>query len=105
MLRIRLRRMGKKKQASYRVVVADQDSPRDGAFFKQSEAIIFSMTPAERRNPDVLNGSRRRRIAKGSGTTPADVNRLLNQFKDAKKLMQAMTTGKGAGGLMRMLGM
>ena len=63
------------------------------------------MTPEERRNPDVLNGSRRRRIAKGSGSTPADVNRLLNQFKDAKKLMQAMTTGKGAGGVMRMLGL
>jgi signal recognition particle subunit SRP54 len=76
----------------------------DGSFFKQSEAIICSMTPEERHNPDVLNGSRRRRIARGSGTTPADVNRLLNQFKDAKKLMQAMTTGKGGGGLMRMLG-
>ncbi len=77
----------------------------DGSYFKQAEAIISSMTPQERHNPDVLNGSRRRRIAKGSGTTPADVNRLLNQFKDAKKLMQAMATGKGAGGLMRMLGM
>jgi signal recognition particle subunit SRP54 len=77
----------------------------DKAYFKQSEAIIYSMTPQERRDPDLLNGSRRRRIARGSGTTPADVNRLLNQFKDAKKLMQAMTTGKGAGGLMRMLGL
>lgn len=77
----------------------------DDSFFKQSEAIIQSMTFEERRHPDLLNGSRRRRIALGSGTTPADVNRLLNQFKDAKKLMQAMTTGKGAGGLMRMLGL
>ncbi|MDA0365063.1 MAG: signal recognition particle protein [Chloroflexi bacterium] len=77
----------------------------DDRFFKQSEAIIQSMTIEERRHPDLLNGSRRRRIALGSGTTPADVNRLLNQFKDAKKLMQAMTTGKGAGGLMRMLGL
>ncbi|MEX2229736.1 MAG: signal recognition particle protein [Dehalococcoidia bacterium] len=77
----------------------------DDSFFKQSEAIIQSMTLEERRHPDVLNGSRRRRIALGSGTSPADVNRLLNQFKDAKKLMQAMTTGKGAGGLMRMLGL
>ncbi len=74
-------------------------------FFRQSEAIVRSMTLAERRNPELLNGSRRRRVAKGSGTTPADVNRLLNQFKDARKLMQAMSTGKGAGGFMRMLGM
>jgi signal recognition particle subunit SRP54 len=77
----------------------------DDSFFKQSEAIIHSMTFEERRHPDILNGSRRRRIAQGSGVMPADVNRLLNQFRDAKKLMQAMTTGKGAGGLMRMLGL
>ncbi|MDA0269990.1 MAG: signal recognition particle protein [Chloroflexi bacterium] len=75
------------------------------AYFRQSEAIIFSMTAQERRHPEILNGSRRRRIARGSGTTPADVNRLLNQFADARKLMKAMTTGKGAGGLMRMLGL
>lgn len=72
---------------------------------KQSRAIIQSMTLEERRNPDILNGSRRRRIAHGAGMTPADVNRLLNQFKDARKLMRAMTTGRGAGGLMRMLGL
>ncbi|MPZ99891.1 MAG: signal recognition particle protein [Dehalococcoidia bacterium] len=77
----------------------------DDRFFRQSEAIVLSMTIEERRNPDLLNGSRRRRIARGSGTTPAEVNRLLNQFKEAKKLMHAMTSGKGAGGLMRMLGM
>ncbi len=75
------------------------------AFIKQAEAIIQSMTLAERRNPDVLNGSRRRRIALGSGTTAADVNRLLNQYREAKKLMQMMSGGgKGAGGLRRMLG-
>jgi len=77
----------------------------DDGFFRQSEAIVRSMTLQERRNPEILNGSRRRRVARGSGTTPADVNRLLNQFKDARKLMQAMTSGKGAGGIMRMLGM
>ena len=76
----------------------------DESFITHSEAIVLSMTPEERRNPDLLNGSRRRRIAKGSGTTPAEVNRLLNQFKDAKKLMQAMASGKGAGGLGRLLG-
>ena len=77
----------------------------DDGFFRQSEAIVRSMTLEERRHPEILNGSRRRRVARGSGTNPADVNRLLNQFKDARKLMQAMTSGKGAGGLMRMLGM
>ena len=76
----------------------------DDGFFRQSEAIVRSMTREERRHPEILNGSRRRRIARGSGTTPADVNRLLNQFTQARKLMQAMTSGKGAGGIMRMLG-
>jgi signal recognition particle subunit SRP54 len=78
----------------------------DDSYFTQTTAIIQSMTVEERRHPDVLNGSRRRRIASGSGTTPADVNRLLNQFKQAKQLMQAMTGGggKGAGGLRKMLG-
>ncbi|MEE8422222.1 MAG: signal recognition particle protein, partial [Dehalococcoidia bacterium] len=79
------------------------------AGFAQGEAIILSMTPQERRHPDVLDGSRRRRIARGSGTTPADVNRLLNQFTQAKTLMQTLTQGdgrggKGLGGLGRMLG-
>lgn len=64
----------------------------------RSEAIIRSMTPAERRRPQILTGSRRRRVAAGSGTTPADVNRLLNQFTKAKKLMQAMTGGGRGGG-------
>ncbi len=72
---------------------------------RQSRAIIQSMTLEERRHPDILDGSRRRRIAHGAGMSPADVNRLLNQFKDARKMMRAMTTGKGAGGLMRMLGL
>ena len=75
------------------------------SLWTQSEAIIRSMTPEERHDPAILNGSRRRRIAHGSGTTPADVNRLLNQFTEAKKLMQAMTTGKGAGVLGRLLGL
>jgi signal recognition particle subunit SRP54 len=74
-------------------------------FFKHSEAIIQSMTIEERRDPEILDGSRRRRIAVGSGQTPADVNRLLNQYREAKKMMQAMTTGKGVGGIMRMMGM
>ena len=57
---------------------------------KKTEAIINSMTPAERRNPKILNASRRRRIAKGSGTQVQDVNRLLKQFRDARRLMKTM---------------
>ena len=66
--------------------------------FKQIEAIIGSMTPAERENPEILNARRRERIAKGSGTTMADVNRLLKQFEDTRKMMK-MVAG---GGNMRM---
>jgi len=58
--------------------------------FKHVEAIILSMTPAERRNPDILNGSRRARIAKGSGRPVAEVNRLVKQFKEMQKFMKGM---------------
>ena len=54
----------------------------------RTEAIILSMTPRERANPDILNGSRRRRIASGSGTSVEDVNRLLKQFEQTKKMMK-----------------
>jgi signal recognition particle subunit SRP54 len=57
---------------------------------KHVEAIIQSMTLEERKNPDVLNGSRRRRIAVGAGTTPEEVSRLVNQFKQAQKLMKQL---------------
>ncbi len=63
------------------------------------EAIINSMTPEERRNPEIINGSRRRRIARGSGTSVQDVNRLLKQFEQTRKLMKQlseMSGGKGA---------
>jgi signal recognition particle subunit SRP54 len=73
-----------------------QATQLDDSFFKQAEAIVFSMTPQERRNPDMINGSRRRRIATGSGTTPQDVNQLLKQWKEAKKMMQMMASGKAA---------
>jgi signal recognition particle subunit SRP54 len=63
---------------------------------KQVEAIISSMTIVERRNPEVLNGSRRRRIATGSGTTVQDVNQLVKQFRDMRKMMKEMgLLGKG----------
>ena len=58
------------------------------------KAIIQSMTPKERTHPEILNGSRRRRIAAGSGTTVQDVNKLLNQFNQTKDLMKKMSSGK-----------
>ncbi|MBI4336599.1 MAG: signal recognition particle protein [Chloroflexi bacterium] len=64
---------------------------------KKIEAIIFSMTPQERRNPDILDGSRKRRVARGSGTQVQDVNALLNQFREVQKLMKQFSQGKGRG--------
>jgi signal recognition particle subunit SRP54 len=58
--------------------------------FKHIEAIIQSMTIEERKNPDILNGSRRRRIAMGSGNDIAEVNKLLKQFEDTRKMMRMM---------------
>ena len=74
----------------------------DEDFWKHAEAIVYSMTPQERRHPEIITGSRRKRIAAGSGTTPQQVNQLLNQWKQAKKLAQAVASGKGPG-LLRML--
>jgi len=58
------------------------------------EAIILSMTPEERSNPRIIGGSRRRRIAKGSGTTPQDVNQLLNRFQQVQKVTKLISKGK-----------
>ncbi len=71
---------------------------------KKIQAIIESMTFYERRNPKVINGSRRKRIALGSGTEPADVNHLMNQFTQAQKMMKMFSKNKGAKALMRMFG-
>ena len=65
---------------------------------RRTEAIIFSMTAQERANPEVINGSRRVRISKGSGTTVADVNRLVKQFTEMKKMMKQMGQKSGRGG-------
>ncbi len=73
----------------------------DRGELKRTEAIIRAMTPAERRDPSVLNGSRRRRIAAGSGTTLPDVNRLVKQFAEMQKLMKQLS---GAGGRRAALG-
>jgi signal recognition particle subunit SRP54 len=70
---------------------------------KLTEAIINSMTPEERRNHDVLNASRRKRIARGSGTTVTDVNQMINEYLEMCKMMRMMTSG-GLGGMMGGLG-
>ena len=72
---------------------AIKDVDIDNNSFKSVEAIILSMTPYERENPAVINGSRRRRIADGSGTTIADVNRLLKQFEGTRKIMKTVASG------------
>ena len=78
---------------------AIKDVDIDDDAFKGIEAIILSMTPKERSNPEILNSSRRTRIAKGSGTTLQDVNRLLKQFEQTRKMMK-MVTGSKMGKLM-----
>lgn len=70
-----------------------KDVDIDDDAFKGVEAIIYSMTPAERENPELINGSRRKRIATGSGTTIQDVNRLLKQFDESKKMMRMLSKG------------
>tara|TARA_B110000263_G_scaffold249936_1_gene269366 strand:+ start:77 stop:1429 length:1353 start_codon:yes stop_codon:yes gene_type:complete len=69
----------------------------------KAESIIYSMTPEERSKPEMIGGSRRRRIAKGSGTFPQDVNQLLNQFKQVRKMMKEMSSSGGQKKMMRML--
>jgi signal recognition particle subunit SRP54 len=71
-----------------------QDVQVDDKQLARVEAIIRSMTPSERRNPKTINGSRKRRIAAGSGTRPQDVNGVLKQFSQAQKMMKAMAGGK-----------
>ena len=65
-----------------------------GREMDRTKAIILSMTPAERADPSIINGSRRRRIAAGSGTTPRDVNQLLNQFSTMRKMMRQISRGR-----------
>ncbi|MDO4483132.1 MAG: signal recognition particle protein [Clostridia bacterium] len=86
--------------------LSGKDIDIDDNAMKKPEAIIRSMTPKERRNPGILNASRRKRIAAGSGTTVQDVNQLINQFEQAKKMMKQMTNIKGRGRMrMRFPGM
>ncbi|MFH5882946.1 signal recognition particle protein [Halalkalibaculum sp. DA3122] len=78
-----------------------QDEELDEEAFKPIEAIINSMTPEERRNPDLLNASRRRRIAKGSGTKVRDINDLMKQFNQMKKMMKKFS---GMGSISKLMG-
>ncbi|MGZ3885640.1 MAG: signal recognition particle protein, partial [Bacteroidia bacterium] len=64
-------------------------------------AIIFSMTPKERSNPELINGSRRQRIAKGSGQTISEINKLLKQFEDTRKMMRMMNDKNAMSKMMR----
>ena len=83
-----------------------QDLDIDEKDLKHIEAIILSMTPQERHDPDVINGPRRKRIAKGCGLEVSDVNILLNQFKDMRKMMKQMTgpnAQRGLGNVMRQM--
>lgn len=81
---------------------AMKDTEIDDDAFKGIEAIIYSMTPAERDNPKLLNGNRRKRIANGSGSNIQEVNRLIKQFGETSKMMKMMTSGGGKN-MMRMM--
>ncbi len=81
-----------------KMMAGDLDEGR----LKRIEAIIQSMTPDERQRPDIINGSRRRRISRGSGTTPQDINQLLNQFKQTQKLVRQMSRSRNPANLMKM---
>ena len=75
----------------------------DAGHIGKVEAVIRSMTPGERRKPEIIGGSRRRRIARGSGTQPQDVNEVLNQFRQMQKLMRQMSSGKGLRNLAKLM--
>ena len=102
-----MKKIGLKSMIEMLPGMSGKDVDVDENAMKKPEAIIRSMTPRERRNPGILNASRRKRIAAGSGTTVQDVNQLIRQFEQAKNMMKQMTSqmkgGKGAR-LRRMFG-
>ena len=85
-------------------MAADVDLSNAESELKRIEAIIRSMTPAERRNPKVIKASRKRRIAAGSGTTVQDVNALLRQFREMQQMMKQLQSGRGRRGLGSLFG-
>ena len=84
--------------ASRKMMAGDLDETK----LRRIEAIIHSMTVEERQRPDIINGSRRRRISRGSGTTPQDINQVLNQFKQTQKLVRQMSRSRNPANLMKM---
>ena len=82
--------------------LSDDESEKQ---IRKMEAIISSMTPGERHNPDIINGSRRHRISRGSGTTPHDINQLLKQFYQIKKLSKLVSRGKMPKDMGKMFGL
>ena len=101
-----MKKIGLKSMIEMLPGMSGKDIDVDENAMKKPEAIIRSMTPKERRNPGILNASRRKRIAAGSGTTVQDVNQLIRQFEQSKQLMKQMTQMKGGKGarMRRMLG-
>ena len=104
-----IRQMGDMKDLLAMIPGASQAMKKMGAAgpdpdkeFRKIEAIINSMTPKERTKPDILNGSRRKRIASGSGTSVAEVNSFMKRFKDARKMMKKMSK-MGPGAMNRMM--
>ena len=101
-----MKKIGLKSMIEMLPGMSGKDIDVDENAMKKPEAIIRSMTPKERRNPGVLNASRRKRIAAGSGTTVQDVNQLIRQFEQAKQMMKQVTQMKGKGRMrMRFPGM
>ena len=97
-----LKRMGPLRQVMEMVPgfnkladMPDMEEALEGDQLKHIEAIILSMTLEERHNPDILNGSRKRRVARGSGTAPQDVNQLLDQFNEMRTMIRQVSSGKG----------
>ena len=103
-----VKKMGSLSQIMEMIPGMDQLSKRlpagalDEGQIKRVEAIIRSMTSAERHRPEILDGSRKRRIAKGSGTTPQDINQLLNQFRQTQKMMRQLSRSRNPKNLMSM---
>ena len=85
-------------QMSKQLPAGDLDESR----IERIEAIIRSMTPDERQRPEIINGSRKRRISRGSGTTPQDINQLLNQFKQTQKLVKQVSRSRNPASLLKM---
>ena len=97
-----LKRMGPLRQVMEMIpgfnklaAMPEMEEALEGDQMKHVEAIVLSMTLEERRNPEVINGSRRKRIARGSGTTVQEINQLLEQFNEMRTMIRQMSTGKG----------